>query len=118
MRNSAASPFLQRKEMADDPHRPHYHFLPPANWMSDPNGLMQWKGQYHLFYQYNPYSPVHERMHWGHAVSSDLVHWTDLPIALTPTPGRADAGGWLVGRADPHYGIPPPVLNRVHPPGL
>src|SRR5713226_2862143 len=67
VRNSAASAFVQRKEMADDPHRPHYHFLSPANWMSDPNGLIQWKGQYHLFYQYNPYGPVPERIHWGHA---------------------------------------------------
>jgi len=115
MRNSAASAFVQRKEMADDPHRPHYHFLPPANWMSDPNGLIQWKGQYHLFYQYNPYGPVPERIHWGHAVSSDLVHWTDLPIALTPTPGRADANGCWSGCAIDNHGTPTLLYTGVHP---
>jgi len=115
MRNSAVSAFAQRKELAGDPHRPHYHFLPPANWMNDPNGLIQWKGQYHLFYQYNPDGPVHERMHWGHAVSSDLVHWTDLPIALTPTPGRADADGCWSGCAIDNHGIPTLIYSGVHP---
>lgn len=96
----------QRKALVNDLHRPQYHFLPPANWMNDPNGLIQWKGQYHLFYQYNPYGPVHQRMHWGHAVSSDLVHWADLPIALTPTVGRADALGCWSGCAVDNHGVP------------
>jgi beta-fructofuranosidase len=104
--NSAARAVAQRKALAADPHRPHYHFLPPANWMNDPNGLIQWKGQYHLFYQYNPYGPVHDQMHWGHAVSPDLLHWTDLPIALTPTPGRADANGCWSGCAIDNHGTP------------
>ena len=82
-----------REQLTGDSQRPQYHFLPPANWMNDPNGLIQWKGQYHLFYQYNPYSPVHSHIHWGHAVSPDLVHWTDLPVALTPSPGGFDADG-------------------------
>ncbi|GAC1349828.1 MAG: glycoside hydrolase family 32 protein [Ktedonobacteraceae bacterium] len=115
MRNSAASALAQRKELADDPHRPHYHFLPPANWMNDPNGLLQWKGQYHLFYQYNPYGPVHEQVHWGHAASSDLVHWTDLPIALTPTPGRADANGCWSGCAIDNLGTPTLLYSGVYP---
>jgi beta-fructofuranosidase len=105
----------QRKELKDDPHRPHYHFLPPANWMNDPNGLIQWKGQYHLFYQYNPDGPVHERIHWGHAVSSDLVHWADQPIALAPTPGRADADGCWSGCAVDNHGIPTLIYSGVHP---
>jgi hypothetical protein len=67
---------------AQDPHRPRYHFLPAANWLNDPNGLIQWKGQYHLFYQYNPNGPFHGTIHWGHALSADLVHWQQLPIAL------------------------------------
>ena len=58
MTTSAASAVARRKELANDPHRPHYHFLPPANWMNDPSGLLQWQGQYHLFYQYNPAIPV------------------------------------------------------------
>ena len=77
-----------------DPHRPAYHFLPPANWLNDPNGLIQWQGEYHLFYQYNPYGAFHQRIHWGHAVSKDLVHWTHLPVALTPTPGADEDGCW------------------------
>src|ERR1700730_19328620 len=79
--------------LAADPHRPQYHFLPPSNWMNDPNGLIQWKGQYHLFYQYNPFAPVWGSIHWGHTVSDDLVHWRDLPIALAPTPGTVDEYG-------------------------
>jgi beta-fructofuranosidase len=86
-----------RERLAQDPHRPGYHFLPPANWMNDPNGLIQWQGQYHLFYQYNPEGPFFGKMHWGHAVSEDLVYWTDLPIALAPTPGTADEDGCWSG---------------------
>ncbi|MGI9057843.1 MAG: glycoside hydrolase family 32 protein [Ktedonobacteraceae bacterium] len=115
MSKSAARAAAQRKELAADPHRPHYHFLPPANWMNDPNGLIQWKGQYHLFYQYNPYGTIPEHIHWGHAVSADLVHWTDLPIALTPTPGRADADGCWTGCAIDNNGTPTLLYTGVHP---
>ena len=83
--------------------------------MNDPNGLLHWKGQYHLFYQYNPDAPVHGRMHWGHATSPDLVHWTDLPIALTPTPGRADAGGCWSGCAIDNHGTPTLLYTGVDP---
>ncbi len=68
----------------DDHHRPQYHFSPPANWMNDPNGLVYYQGEYHLFYQYHPGSSVWGPMHWGHAVSTDLVNWQHLPIALYP----------------------------------
>ncbi len=67
-----------------EPHRPQLHFTPDAHWMNDPNGMVYYDGEYHLFYQYYPDSTVWGPMHWGHAVSTDLVHWDHLPIALYP----------------------------------
>ena len=68
-----------------DPTRPIYHFLPPAQWMNDPNGPLFHKGYYHLFYQHNPFGDQWGHMHWGHARSRDLVTWKHLPIALWPS---------------------------------
>ena len=101
------------ERLAHDPHRPRYHFLPPANWMNDPNGLIQWKGAYHLFYQHNPNGPLWGTMHWGHAVSSDLVHWTHLPIALAPTPNSVDEDGCWSGCAVDDGGVPTLIYTGV-----
>lgn len=65
-------------------YRPQFHFSPEANWMNDPNGMVYYQGEYHLFYQYYPDSTVWGPMHWGHAVSKDMVRWEHLPIALYP----------------------------------
>lgn len=65
-------------------HRPQFHFSQPAHWMNDPNGMVFYKGEYHLFYQYYPDSTVWGPMHWGHAISKDLLHWKHLPTALYP----------------------------------
>ena len=64
--------------------RPVVHLGSRIGWMNDPNGFSLYKGRYHLFYQYHPFSNIWGPMHWGHAVSDDLVHWEHLPAALAP----------------------------------
>jgi len=103
------------RRLAADPHRPRYHFLPPAHWMNDPNGPIFWNGRYHMFYQHNPNGAFWGTMHWGHAVSEDLVHWRHLPIALAPTPGGPDKDGCFTGCAVINHGVPTLVYTGVSP---
>lgn len=71
-----------RQQLSADRYRPIYHFVNPEGNLNDPNGLCYWQGRYHLFYQ--AYPPVDPRQHWGHAISTDLVRWEDLPLAIYP----------------------------------
>ena len=74
----------RREGIFPRPPAPFFHLTPWIGWMNDPNGFSYYQGQYHLFYQYNPYDTQWDAMHWGHAVSPDLLHWTYLPASLAP----------------------------------
>lgn len=103
-----------RQSFVNDWHRPRYHYLPPANWMNDPNGVIQWNNRYHLFYQYNPLGAYHDNMHWGHAVSDDMIHWQDLPVAMAPTPNSVDEGGIFSGCIVDNDGTPTMFYTGVN----
>lgn len=78
--------------------RGRFHVSPPFGWINDPNGFSWYKSEYHLFFQYHPFDSIWGPMHWGHAVSTDLVHWKHLPVALSPTEPY-DADGCFSGSA-------------------
>lgn len=82
----------------DDPHRPMFHACPPINWMNDPNGLIFFQGEFHLFYQHNPYNPYWSHIHWGHMKSNNLIDWKHLPVALAPSEAY-DCDGCFSGSA-------------------
>ncbi|WP_147803742.1 GH32 C-terminal domain-containing protein [Alkalicoccus halolimnae] len=67
-----------------DRHRPQYHLISPEHWMNEPHAPFYYEGRYHIFYQHNPQGPYWNHIHWGHAVSDDMIHWEDMPIALAP----------------------------------
>lgn len=101
---SATMNVIQRSEY-DEPYRDQYHFSQNTNWSNDPNGLVYFEGEWHLFFQYNPFSNKHGNLSWGHAVSTDLVHWEELDVALYPdndtfgntAPGNENMGSIFSG---------------------
>jgi fructan beta-fructosidase len=93
--------------------RPGYHFAPARNWMNDPNGLVYYDGEYHLFYQYNPHGDRWGHMSWGHAISRDLVTWTELPVALPEGDVMAFSGSAVIdwkNMSGLGHGGKPPML--------
>ena len=105
-----------QERFARDPYRPRFHFLPPGGWLNDPNGALYWRGRYHLFYQYYPdaaYSVTEHRdgshkhlpICWGHASSSDLIHWAHHPIALQPSIPGVDGDSCFSGHVVDNDGV-------------
>jgi len=95
---------LRRWVIKNDPYRPIFHFTGPESWINDPNGVIYHRGTYHLFYQYDPIiQGKRSNRCWGHAVSKDLVHWEDWPVALWPDT-RYDGGGVYSGNTFIHEG--------------
>jgi fructan beta-fructosidase len=96
-----------------EPLRAQFHFSPRRGWNNDPNGMVYADGVYHLYFQHNPYGWPWGNMHWGHAVSSDMVHWKELPIAIYPykfgdwafsggaVVDKDNTAGWQIGPSAP-----------------
>lgn len=83
-------------QQSEPRYRPRFHFTPRRNWMNDPNGLVHFAGEYHLFYQYNPYGDQWGHMSWGHAVSRNLLDWEELPVAIPERDGEMIFSGCIV----------------------
>ena len=94
------------KKIKDSKWREYYHFMMPSGWINDPCGLIQYKNKYHMFCQHQPYQGKWGQMHWGHAVSDDMINWTMLPEALVPSEACDDwiGGGIFTGSAIEHDG--------------
>src|SRR4051812_2186555 len=93
---SAAPTAAPIARVGTETYRPQFHFSPEKNWMNDPNGLVYYRGEYHLFFQYNPEGDTWGNMSWGHAVSTDLVHWQQLPLAISHDDNEAIFSGSAV----------------------
>jgi beta-fructofuranosidase len=90
---------------------PALHIRPARGWLNDPNGLCRIDGTYHVFFQYNPHAPVHGNVHWGHVSSTDLLHWQEHPLALSPRAAQIDAAGCWSGCIVDDGGVPTAVYT-------
>jgi fructan beta-fructosidase len=106
--SSAVAETNRPTDTYSEPYRGQFHFSPAKNWMNDPSGLVYYQGEWHMFYQYHPDGPTWGPMHWGHAVSTDLVHWQELPIALQPDDKGDIYSGSAVVDANNTSGLFPP----------
>ncbi|GJF35026.1 hypothetical protein KNE206_77260 [Kitasatospora sp. NE20-6] len=102
---TAGSPAVADTAPFQEQYRPQVHYTPAQNWMNDPNGLVYYKGEYHLFYQYNPNGNSWGDMSWGHAVSTDLIHWKELPLAIPRTDDEMIFSGSVVVDTDNTSGL-------------
>ena len=88
---------LEQRKNVNEFYKPLYHFSPPCGWMNDPNGLVYFRGEYHVFYQFHPYSSQGGLMYWGHAKSRNFTTWEHLPVALAPDAPYDKNGCWSGG---------------------
>lgn len=125
MQDNSEKSMTDRLDRAERPKtqtshwRPRYHFTPARNWINDPNGLVYFEGEYHLFYQYNPHGKEWGHMSWGHAVSADLLAWEELPVAIPEKEFMIFSGCAVIDHENSsglsQYGRPPLVaLYTAH----
>lgn len=88
---------MTASDEAPRPVPPRLHIRPRRGWINDPNAVVRWNGRWHVFFQHNPYAAVHDRIHWGHVSSEDLVTWHEHPVAFGPEPGGPDRYGCWTG---------------------
>jgi fructan beta-fructosidase len=111
----ALAPLVARAQTTDydQPYRPQVHFSPRAHWTNDPNGLVYFHGEYHLFYQFNPFGDGWGHMSWGHAVNTDLLHWNELPVAIPEKNGEMAFTGSVVVDRENSSGFCTPKITRI-----
>jgi beta-fructofuranosidase len=109
----SSAPVLAAAATHPDPAFPRFHPRPAQGWINDPNGISYIDGRYHVFFQFNPESPRHHRIQWGHVSSPDLVHWDEHPVALGPQDGGPDEFGCWTGVVTDDGGVPTAAYSGV-----